>query len=274
LLLIPQNKQYIHFFYEIMTFQGKNFNFYEKRCAMLSDPLYITLIIIGIVLSCGSAFMVKSRFAKGSKMPISSGYTGAQIAKAILQSAGITDVSVHEHKGFLSDHYNPMNKTLNLSPEVYNGRSAASAGVAAHEVGHAIQHAENYFPMWVRSAIVPAANIGSNLGPMLVIIGIVLGAGAEMSPGIGHTLAILGVALFAAATAFTVVTVPVEFDASARAKRQLQELGIIRQGTEANTVSSVLTAAGLTYVAAAINSILQLLYWAYKAGLIGGRRND
>ncbi|MDR0516710.1 MAG: zinc metallopeptidase [Fibromonadaceae bacterium] len=240
---------------------------------MMLDPTYMLLIVAGIVLSGGAAFFVKSSFKKGSKVLISSGYTGAQVAKELLQKSGISDVSVHEHKGFLSDHYNPLNKTLNLSPEVYNGRSAASAGVAAHEAGHAIQHAQNYFPMWVRSAIVPAANIGSNLGPWLVIIGIILGAGAEMNPGIGHTLAVVGVALFAMATAFTVVTVPVEFDASARAKRQLQEFGIVRQGAEANAVSSVLTAAGLTYVAAAINSILQLIYWAYKAGLIGGRRN-
>jgi Zn-dependent membrane protease YugP len=240
---------------------------------MILDPIYMLLIGVGIILSGGAAFMVKSRFKKGSKVPISSGYTGAQVAKELLQSAGISDVSVHEHKGFLSDHYNPLNKTLNLSPEVYNGRSAASAGVAAHEAGHAIQHAENYFPMWVRSAIVPAANIGSNLGPWLVIIGIMLGAGVEMGGGIGHTLAVVGVALFAAATAFTVVTVPVEFDASARAKLQLQKLGIVKPGYEANAVSSVLTAAGLTYVAAAINSILMLIYWAYKAGLIGGRRD-
>jgi len=241
---------------------------------MYFDPIYMLIMFAGVVLSGGAALMVKSRFKSGEKISISSGYTGAQVAQAILQSAGISDVSIHEHRGFLSDHYNPMNKTLNLSPEVYNGRSAASAGVAAHEVGHAIQHSENYFPMWIRSTIVPAANIGSNLGPWLIIIGIMLGAGAEMNPGIGHLLAVVGVALFAMATAFTLVTVPVEFDASSRAKRQLEELSIVKPGTEANTVSSVLTAAGLTYVAAAINSILMLLYWAYKAGLIGGRRND
>jgi Zn-dependent membrane protease YugP len=241
---------------------------------MLLDPIYMLIMFAGIVLSGGAAFMVKSRFKSGEKVLISSGYTGAQVAKAILQSSGISDVSVHEHKGFLSDHYNPLNKTLNLSPEVYNGRSASSAGVAAHEVGHAIQHAQNYFPMWIRSTIVPAQYIGSNLGPLLIIIGIVLGAGAEINPGIGHYFAVLGVALFAMTTAFALVTVPVEFDASARAKRQLENLSIVRPGTEANTVSSVLTAAGLTYVAAAINSILMLLYWAYKAGLIGGRRNN
>jgi len=241
---------------------------------MIFDPIYMLIMLVAIVLSGGATFMVKSRFKGGEKVFISSGYTGAQVAKAILQSCGISDVSVHEHKGFLSDHYNPLNKTLNLSPEVYNGRSASSAGVAAHEVGHAIQHSQNYFPMWIRSTIVPAANLGSMLGPYLIIIGIMLGTGAGMNPGIGHSIAVVGVALFAMATAFTLVTVPVEFDASARAKRQLEELSIVKPGTEANTVSSVLTAAGLTYVAAAISSILQLLYWAYKAGLIGGKRND
>lgn len=241
---------------------------------MFLDPIYIVIMIVGFILSGGTAFLVKSSFKKGERVQISSGYTGAQVAKAILQGAGITDVTVHEHKGFLSDHYNPLNKTLNLSPEVYNGRSAASAGVAAHEVGHAIQHAQNYFPMWLRSAIVPAANIGSNLGPLIIILAIMLGAGTELAPAFAHSIAVLGVALFAMATAFTLVTVPVEYDASSRAKKQLQELGIIRQGVEANTVSSVLGAAALTYVAAAITAILQLLYWAYRAGLIGGRRND
>jgi len=241
---------------------------------MLFDPSYMLIVLVGIVLSGGAAFMVKSRFKSGDKISISSGYTGAQVAQAILQSSGISDVSIHEHKGFLSDHYNPLNKTLNLSPEVYNGRSASAAGVAAHEVGHAIQHSQNYFPMWVRSTIVPVANIGSSFGPYIILIGIMLGAGAGMNPGIGHSIAVIGVALFAMATAFTLITVPVEFDASARAKHQLESLSIVRPGTEANTVSSVLTAAGLTYVAAAISSILQLLYWAYRAGLIGGRRND
>jgi len=240
---------------------------------MILDPIYMMIALLALALSGITSFMVKSRFKKGDEVKISSGYTGAQVAEQILRSMDITDVSVHQHRGFLSDHYNPLNKTLNLSPEVYNGRSASSAGVAAHEVGHAIQHAQSYFPMWIRSTIVPAANIGSRLGPYLVIIGILLGAGAEMAPGMGHWFAVAGVALFAASTAFTLVTVPVEFDASARAKHQLQSLGIVKPGAEANTVSSVLTAAGLTYVAAAINSILMLVYWAYKAGLIGGRKN-
>jgi Zn-dependent membrane protease YugP len=238
---------------------------------MIFDPLYIGIILIGLVLSGAASFAVKSRFAQGQKTPIQSGYTGAQVAEAILRDAGITDVTIHEHQGFLSDHYNPLNKTLNLSPDVFRGRSAASAGVAAHEVGHAIQHAQNYFPMWLRSAIVPAANIGSNLGPWVIIVGIMLGA--AQGAGLGQNIAIIGVLLFAAATLFTLVTVPVEFDASSRAKKILLNLGIVRPGTEASAVSSVLTAAGLTYVAAAVNSILMLLYWAAKAGLLG-RRDD
>jgi Zn-dependent membrane protease YugP len=236
---------------------------------MLFDPLYIGIILVGLVLSGAASFAVKSRFAQGQKTPIQSGYTGAQVAEAILRDAGITDVTIHEHQGFLSDHYNPLNKTLNLSPDVFRGRSAASAGVAAHEVGHAIQHAQNYFPMWLRSAIVPAANIGSNLGPWVIIAGIMLGA--AQGAGLGQSVAIVGVLLFAAATLFTLVTVPVEFDASSRAKKVLLHLGIVRPGTEADAVSAVLTAAGLTYVAAAVNSGLMLLYWAAKAGLLGRR---
>ena len=234
------------------------------------------LVVPSLPVSGGASLLVKTRFSAASKVPIASGYTGAQVAEELMRSAGITDVSIHEHKGFLSDHYNPLNKTLNLSPDVYNGRSAAAAGVAAHEAGHALQHAHKYFPMWLRSAIVPLANIGSGLGPWIIIAGIWLGAGSAAAAGapggIGHTLAVVGVLLFAAATLFTVVTVPVEFDASSRAKLQLARLGIVRSGPESSAVSSVLTAAGLTYVAAAVNSILMLLYWAYRAGLIG-RRN-
>ena len=237
---------------------------------MYFDPLYMMILLVTLALSGGVSMLVKSRFAAGQKVNISSGLTGADVAKAILMDAGITDVQVLVHHGFLSDHYNPLNKTLNLSKEVYYGRNASAAGVAAHEVGHAIQHAQGYFPMWLRSAIVPVANIGSNLGPWLVIIGIVL-----MSAGraLGYSLALVGVILFAAATLFTLVTVPVEFDASSRAKKALARMDVVAQGKEYNTVSGVLFAAGLTYVAAAISSILQLLYWAYRAGRLGGRRD-
>ncbi|MCQ2060397.1 MAG: zinc metallopeptidase [Fibrobacter sp.] len=237
---------------------------------MMFDPLYMMILVVTLALSGGVSLLVKSRFAAGQKVNISSGLTGADVAKAILMDAGITDVRVLMHQGFLSDHYNPLNKTLNLSREVYYGRNASAAGVAAHEVGHAIQHAQGYFPLWLRSFIVPAANVGSNLGPWLVILGIIL-----MSAGraLGYSIAIVGVLLFALATFFTLITVPVEFDASSRAKKALARMEVVAQGREYNTVSGVLFAAGLTYVAAAISSILQLLYWAYRAGLIGGRRD-
>lgn len=237
---------------------------------MMFDPLYMSILLVTLVLSGAVSMLVKSRFAAGQKVRITSGLTGADVAKAILMDSGITDVKVLVHQGFLSDHYNPLNKTLNLSKDVYYGQNASAAGVAAHEVGHAIQHAQGYFPLWLRSFIVPAANIGSNLGPWLVILGVIL-----MSAGraLGYSLAIVGVLLFAIATFFTLVTVPVEFDASSRAKKALARMDIVAQGREYNTVSDVLFAAGLTYVAAAISSILQLLYWAYRAGLIGGRRD-
>lgn len=237
---------------------------------MMFDPLYMGILLVALALSGFVSWMVKARFSAGQKVRISSGLTGADVAKAILMDAGITDVQVLEHHGFLSDHYNPMNKTLNLSREVYYGSSASAAGVAAHEVGHAIQHAQGYFPMWLRSAIVPVANIGSNFGPLIVIIGIML---MGMGKAFGQDVAIIGVLLFAATTLFTLVTVPVEFDASSRAKKILARLDIVAQGREYNTVSGVLFAAGLTYVAAAVGSILQLLYWAYRAGLFGGRRD-
>jgi Zn-dependent membrane protease YugP len=159
-----------------------------------------------------------------------------------------------------------------LSPDVYHGNNASSAGVAAHEAGHAIQHAQGYSPMWVRSALVPMANIGSTIGPWVIIIGILLGAAEGM--GLGVSLAKIGVALFGLATLFTLVTVPVEFDASSRAKKMLEQLSIVRSEEESAAVAGVLSAAGLTYVAAAINSLLMLLYWAYRAGLLGGRRSN
>ncbi len=237
---------------------------------MMFDPLYTGILLVTLLISGAVSALVKSRFKAGQKVQIQSGLTGAEVAQAILADAGIYDVRIRTTQGFLSDYYNPMDKTLNLSDAVYHGRSASSAGVAAHEVGHAIQHAQNYFPMWVRSMIVPAANLGSMLGPWIVIIGILLMSLGRMT--LGQNVAIAGVVLFGIATLFTLVTVPVEFDASSRAKKCLARLNILAPGRERNVVAGVLFAAGLTYVAAAISSIMQLLYWALRAGLLG-RRN-
>ncbi len=242
---------------------------------MYFDPLYLLIMAVSILLSGACAVMVKARFAAGRAVPLASGQCGAEVAARILYQAGIDDVQVVEHRGFLSDHYNPMTKTLALSPEVFRGRHAAAAGVAAHEVGHAIQHASGYALLGLRTALVPLASLGSNLGLWLVIFGIMLGSADQVAQGdhgLAYYLAIGGVGLFGLATVFAFITVPIEFDASARAKRQLADLGIIRSGEETAHVRAVLNAAGLTYVAAAVIALMQLLYWAMRAGLIGNRR--
>ena len=165
--------------------------------------------------------------------------------------------------GFLSDHYNPLSKELALSEEVYGSRSIAAIGVAAHEAGHAIQHASNYFPMWVRSALVPTASIGSNLGYIVMAVGLML------SPYV----VLLGAVLFSGVLLFQIVTLPVEFDASSRAKRLVVEAGIIRP-SEQEGMDRVLNAAVLTDVAAVVSSLLVLLYYFFRAGLLGGRDDN
>jgi len=236
------------------------------------DPLYMMIIMVTLVLSGGASLMVKSQFGRGQKVWLSSGLTGAQVAQRVLQSADIRDVKIIQNPGVLSDHYNPLTRTLALSRDVYTGRNASAAGVAAHEAGHALQHARGYIPLGFRSAIVPAANLGSRLGPWIVIAGILMGA--AQGEGLGRSLALFGVILFGASTLFTIVTLPVEFNASSRAKKQLHALGILRTPQESRAVSGVLTAAGLTYLAAAVSSLLMLLYWAARAGLLGGRSRD
>ena len=205
---------------------------------MLFDPLYIGILVGTLLLSGAVSLLVRQQFNAGQRIPLRTAMAGRDVARAVLTAYGIHGVRIVEHPGFLSDHYNPLTRTLALSPDVYHGRDAAAAGVAAHEAGHAIQHASAYAPMWMRSAIVPAANIGSSLGPWLVIVGIILGAGQ----GLGYALALGGVALFAASTVSTLVTAPVEFDASARAKRALDRLGIVRTRAEAAAVNGVLNA--------------------------------
>lgn len=225
---------------------------------MIFDPLYLIILGVGFALSMGAQLWVKSAVAKWSQVPTSRGMTGRQIAEAILRARGIQGVRVELVQGFLSDHYDPRSRTLRLSPDIYNGRSVSAAGIAAHEVGHAIQHQDGYAFMKLRQKMVPVANIGTSLGIWIVIGGIFIGI---------TELAVLGIALFGAAVAFTIVTLPVEFDASARAKKVLVGHNLVT-GEEARGVSSVLNAAAATYVAAAVASVLQLLYWIYRAGLL------
>lgn len=227
-----------------------------------------------LALSAVTSLRVKAAFAQGKKTAVSSGVTGAEAAARILKANGIFDVKIIEGKGFLTDHYNPVTKNLVLSPDVYRGSSAASVGVAAHEVGHAVQHATGYRWLGLRTALVPVVNIGSNIGLWLVIIGIILGSAYQASSGnlsIGYYLALAGVILYSATFVFSVVTVPVEIDASRRAVRELEADGITRSAEETEAVRKVLSAAALTYVAAAIGSLLQLAYWVLRSGILNRR---
>jgi Zn-dependent membrane protease YugP len=231
---------------------------------MFFDSGYLIMVMLPtMVLSGIASWMTKSAFNKYSRQRSTTGFTGAQAAQIMLDRAGIHDVRVVRNQGFLSDHYNPMNKTLALSEPVHDSPSVAAIGVACHEAGHAIQHAHHYAPLWVRSAIVPVAGIGSNFGLYGMMFGLMFN---------WTGLVAVGALLFSLVVIFQVVTLPVEFDASARAKKLAFEYGLVGVQDRAG-VSKVLNAAALTYVAAAASSILTLLYFLMRAGLLGGRRD-
>lgn len=228
----------------------------------LFDWKYIMFVMIpGALISGLASFMVRSAFNKYSKVASYNGYTGAQAAQVLLDQAGITDVTIQPTRGFLSDHYNPVTKTLALSEPVYRSTSVAAIGVACHEAGHAIQHAKHYAPLWLRSALVPMAGIGSNLGIFVMMIGLIF-LHSQVVVGIGAIL-------FSGVVLFQLVTLPVEFDASARAKRLVVEAGIIYPEEKVG-VNRVLNAAAMTYVAAVITSILTLVYFLMRSGILGG----
>ncbi|HJX28793.1 MAG TPA: zinc metallopeptidase [Thermoanaerobaculia bacterium] len=234
------------------------------------DPLYFAFIIPGLLLSLWASFRTKAAFNKYSKVRTMRGLTGAQAAKAMLDRAGIYDVKIVPTHGVLSDHYNPVNKTLALSEGVYASDSVAAAGIACHEAGHAIQHAENYRPMWIRSLLVPTANIGSSLGYIVMMLGLFLVyAGSRM----GANVVLFGAAMFSLVLLFQVVTLPVEFDASARAKRMAIDNGIV-MAQEREGMDRVLNAAALTYVAAVVSTLMTLLYFLVRAGLLGGSNRE
>lgn len=228
---------------------------------MLFDPLYIAIMVIGAVLSFGASAWTKSAVRRWSRVPTRAGQTGAEVAAAILRAEGIQGVRIEPTRGFLSDHYDPRSRVLRLSPDIYQGRTIAAAGIAAHEVGHALQHASGNALMKMRQAMVPVANIGTNLGVWIMIGGLVIGATG---------LARLGVLLFAGFVAFTLLTFPIELDASRKAGRVLERHHLLSD-KELGGVRAVLTAAAATYLAAAISAVLQLLYWLMRLGLLGGR---
>lgn len=225
------------------------------------DPTYF-LVLIGAVLCIAASSRLNSTYNKYSKVRCMSGMTGAEAAARILSCSGIQDVRIERVGGNLTDHYDPKNKVLRLSDSTYGSTSVAALGVAAHECGHAVQHQKGYVPLKLRSALVPAANIGSRLGIPMIFLGVLL--------GLSSTLVQIGIWVFALSVLFQVVTLPVEFNASSRALVMLQDYGITG-GQETGYCRKVLTAAALTYVAGAASAILQLLRLAL---LFGNRRRD
>ena len=243
------------------------------------DPLYYILSLPALVLSMVFSARVKSVFSKYAKVRAESGMSGAEAAATMLARSGVTDVEIKTVSGFLSDHYNPANKTLNLSPDVYKGRSLASLGVACHEAGHALQHAAGYRWLGLRTALVPVANLGSKFAYLVFFAGLLLSTGATGPDGaagadgggLGMVLVKAGIVLFCGAVAFSLVTLPVEWNASARAKKQLVKLGMLSPSEEKGA-AAVLNTAFMTYVAAAVSSLSTLFYFLLRSGLLGGRR--
>jgi Zn-dependent membrane protease YugP len=236
---------------------------------MFFDPLYLLFAAPGFLLAMWAQFKVKSSFNHYSRIAISRGMTGADVAAAILREKGVTGVRIEPVQGWLSDHYDPRSRTLRLSPDVFGGRAIAAAGVAAHEVGHAIQHAEAYRWLEMRSNLVPMLNITSTVAMPAMIIGLMLSTGGSI---FGQGIMLIGLALFGVMVIFQIITLPVEFDASRRALLAIEHGGIVT-GEELAGARKVLSAAALTYVAAAISSIMTLLYFLLRSGLLG-RRDD
>lgn len=230
--------------------------------SLLLGPAWIIASLIGLALVGIAQYRVKSAFHRYAQVGVRSGMTGAQAAAAVCRAAGVNGVTVERHQGFLSDHYDPRNKSLRLSPDVYDGRSISSIAVAAHEAGHAIQDADGYALLNLRSKLVPIANIGSRLWILPFMLGVFMNASVDSAPDAGAPgtwMMQVGVLLFGAMVLFQLVTLPVEFDASNRAKEVLAATGIVSTQEEAQGVSKVLGAAAMTYLAATLAAILQLI---------------
>lgn len=225
---------------------------------------YIIFMLPALLLGLWAQFLVKTRFNKFSKVMSSRGITGADAAKMVLNAGGVYNVSINRVSGHLSDHYNPKSNSISLSDSVHSSRSVAAIGVAAHEAGHALQYANNYAPIKMRMAIIPICNLGSMLGPLLIVGGFLISyAAGEAGAELGGYVYLAGIILFSAVALFQLITLPVELDASNRAIKAL-EGGAILEGRELKGAKKVLTAAALTYVAALVSAIMQILYYATK----------
>jgi Zn-dependent membrane protease YugP len=229
------------------------------------DPRYLMFMLPAIIIMMVVQGYVRSAYNKWSRVPARSRISGAQAANRLIQAGGLYDVSIQGVAGNMTDHYDPRSKVLRLSRGVYDSSSVAALAIAAHELGHAMQDKEDYFPLRFRAAIVPAVNIGSYLGWILIIIGILLQATG---------IAWLGVAVFSGGALFALATLPVELDASSRARRLLVDSGMIAGEDEMRGVNNVLNAAALTYVAALVAAVMQLLYWVTLVLGMGGRSRD
>jgi len=228
--------------------------FYDPRYILFMAPAFILMVVV--------QWYVQSAYKRWSKVPTLSRLTGAQAVQRLIQQRGLFEVRVEGVAGNLTDHYDPRSKVLRLSQGVYQGSSVAALAIAAHELGHAMQDKDDYLPLRFRAALVPAVNIGSYLGWILILIGLLLGF---------TQLAWLGIAIFALGALFALATLPVELNASARAKQMLSESGLIVGQEEMRGVNNVLNAAAMTYVAALVTAVLQLLYYVT---LIFGRNRD
>lgn len=225
------------------------------------DLTYFLYMIPAMAFAAWAQWRVKSAFKEGSEVMANARITGAEVAQQILNAHSIHNVGIERAQGHLGDHYDPKAKMLRLSEDVYGGRSLSALGVAAHEVGHAIQDAEKYSPLVLRNAVVPAASLGSNMSWILIILGGVISS---------MNLILAGIALFSLVVIFQLINLPVEFDASKRAREILLGRGIISP-QEDKMVGKVLNAAAMTYVAATVSAVLTLLYYLMRYGLIGGR---
>jgi Zn-dependent membrane protease YugP len=226
---------------------------------VLLDPLYLAMLIPTVILAAIASMYTKSMFNRFSKVAASSHLTGAQAAEQMLRQQGVYDVQIEQVGGFLSDHYDPRHKTLRLSPNVYGSQSLSAIGVACHEAGHALQHAVGYAPLSLRSAMVPMTQFGSSGSYIFFIIGFLFHSPAMIQ---------FGVILFAMVVVFSLVTLPVEWNASARAKRLMVSAGIV-SSAEARQAGQVLNAAFLTYVASAVSALMTLLYYLIRFGMLG-----
>jgi Zn-dependent membrane protease YugP len=234
------------------------------------DAVYWLLTIPAILLALGASVVTQWTFRRYSRVASSTRITGAQAAHRLLRFSGVQDVKIEQVHSFLGDHYDPSAKVLRLSPGVYDNPSLAAIGVACHEAGHAIQHAERYAPLVLRTLLVPVAQIGSRFSYWILFAGFgLMSLGSRM----GMLVIWAGLGLMAASVVFSLVTLPVEWDASARARKQMVACGVVTP-MEADDAGRVLNAAFLTYVAAAVSGILTLLYYLLRSGLLGGSRRD